>query len=79
MSPALAGGFFTTTATWEAPYGMQQRNSISEMHSYKCLPQETNKKTTSHKQLKFTPKETRKNIKLKVSRSNKITKITVEK
>ena len=21
MSPALVGGFFTTSATWEAPYG----------------------------------------------------------
>ena len=60
MSSALASVFFTSSATWEAPYGMQQKNSISEMHSCKCLPQETNKKQNSHKQPKFTPKETRK-------------------
>ena len=26
MSPALAGGFFTTSATWEAPYDLLTNN-----------------------------------------------------
>ena len=29
MSPALAGGFFTTSATWEAPVGKRTREFLS--------------------------------------------------
>jgi len=58
MSSALARVFFASSATWEAPYGTQQR--ALSVKCCKCLPQETNKKQNSHKQPKFTPKETRK-------------------
>ena len=32
MSPALAGGFFTTSATWEAPTSPGNSGSTLKMH-----------------------------------------------
>ena len=43
MSPALAGGFFTTSATWEAPTTRMSRNytyipSFLSLPPYPCSP-----------------------------------------
>ena len=31
MSPALAGGFFTTSTTWEAPAGVTEKNKYDSI------------------------------------------------
>ena len=37
MSPALAGGFFTTRATWEAPHGYRDKVTESGFYSKQNL------------------------------------------
>lgn len=51
-------------------------SSKREVHSYKCLPQETRK--TSNIQPKFTPQGTTKGAKAKVSKEKEITKAIAE-
>ena len=44
VSPALAGGFFTTSTTWEAP-------SNRDLHIFKGLPQEKGEVTVLRSRL----------------------------
>ena len=79
MSSALASGFFTSRATWEAPYGMSKRILSVKCTAINAYLKKQTKNKTHINNLNLHLKKLEKNIKLKVSRSNKITKIRVEK